>query len=143
MRSLGRASCGALRELRIEPLAELRAELRAEPLAELRTEPLVKPLTRFYYVLYLTESLLIENNSSLKLDSIINFPSYQSFTRGSARGSVRGFVRALRGALPKALRGALLKGSAQSSAPSSARDSLRSSLRAPHEALLRLRIEFY
>jgi hypothetical protein len=42
MRSLGRDSCGALRELRREPLAEL----RAEPLAELRTEPLVKPLTR-------------------------------------------------------------------------------------------------
>ena len=72
MQSLGRDSCGALRELRREPLAEL----RAEPLAELRTEPLVKPLTRFEYVLYITESLLIENNSSLKLDSIINFPSY-------------------------------------------------------------------
>jgi len=39
MRSLGRASCGALRELWREPLAEPladRAELRAEPLVELR-----------------------------------------------------------------------------------------------------------
>jgi hypothetical protein len=59
-------------------------------------------------VLYLTKGLLIYNNSSLKLDSIINFPSYQSFTRGSAWGSARGFIRALRGALPK-LRGALPK----------------------------------
>ena len=59
-------------------------------------------------MLYLTESLLIENNSSLTLDSIINFPSYQSFTRDSAWGSARGFIRALRGALLK-LRGALPK----------------------------------
>jgi hypothetical protein len=110
MRSLGRASCGALRELRREPLTEP----LAEPLAELRTEPLVKPLTQFWYVLYLTESLLIYNNSSLKLDSIINFPSYQSFTRGSARGSARGFyglcmssVRAVHGTLLKALHEAL------------------------------------
>ena len=40
MWSLGRDSCGALRELWREPLAEplveLRAELRAEPLVELR-----------------------------------------------------------------------------------------------------------
>ena len=42
MRSLGRASCGTLRELWREPLAELRVELRAEPLVELRAEPLVE-----------------------------------------------------------------------------------------------------
>ena len=36
MRSLSRASYGALRELWREPLAELRIELRVEPLVELR-----------------------------------------------------------------------------------------------------------
>ena len=37
MRSFSRASCRALRELRREPQAELRAGLRAEPLVELCT----------------------------------------------------------------------------------------------------------
>ena len=89
-----------LAELRTEFLAELRAELLAELLAELHTEllaklrvelaePLVKPLTQSWPVLYLTKSPLSYNNSSLKPDSIINFTSYQSFTRGSARGPTR------------------------------------------------------
>src|SRR5882672_6786 len=97
-------------------------------------------------MLYLTESLLIYNNSSLKLDSIINFPSYQSFTRGSARGSTRGFyglcissIGAVYGALLKALLEALLKALH------------KALLKALHEALLKalceaplkLRIELY
>ncbi|SRR6266576_7005658 len=80
MQSLGRAPCRVSRELRREPLAELRAELLAKILAEPLVEPLTQFLTQFWRVLYLTESLLIYNNSSLKLDSTINFPSCQSFT---------------------------------------------------------------
>ena len=45
--------------------------------AQLLAEPLVEPLTQLWRVLYLTESPLIYSNSSLKLDSIINFFSYQ------------------------------------------------------------------
>ena len=100
MRSLGRAPCRALRELRREPLAELCAELLAEILveilAELLAEPLAKPLaepltqflTQFWRVLYLTESLLIYNNSSLKLDSIINFLSCR-FCKEPAKDSTK------------------------------------------------------
>jgi len=48
VRTLGRAPCGALRELCREPLAELRAEplaeLCAEPLVELRAELLAERL---------------------------------------------------------------------------------------------------
>src|SRR6266700_678245 len=47
---------------------------------ELLAEPLIEPLTQFWRMLYLAESLLIYNNSSLKLDSIVNLPRYRGFT---------------------------------------------------------------
>ena len=98
--SLSTAPCRALRELRREPLAELRVELLveilAEILAELLAEPLAKPLaepltqflTRFWRVLYLTKSLLIYNNFSSKLDFTINFFSCR-FCKEPAKVSTR------------------------------------------------------
>ena len=59
MRSLGRAPCRALRELRREPLVELYAELLAEPLAELLIELLVK--------LWQLGKLIIESSFKLEL----------------------------------------------------------------------------
>ena len=79
--SLNTAPYKALRELYREPLVEL----LAEPLAKSLTKPLTQFLTRFWRVLYLTKSLLIYNNSSSKLDSTINFPSYR-FCKKPAKG---------------------------------------------------------
>jgi len=68
MWSLSRALYRVLRELYREPLAGF--------LVEFLAELLVEPLTQFLPILYLTKSLLIYNNSSLKLDFIFNFLSY-------------------------------------------------------------------
>ena len=77
MRSLGKASSRAFNRLRIKPL--------------------IKPLTQFWRVLFY-------NSSSLKLDSIFNFPNYQYFTRASTWASAQVLHRALPEALPKAAR---------------------------------------